>query len=403
MTLFYRLGISGRRRLITAALSLGAWLLLAAGASQAGTIKTVLVTPSSPKVKQVVTISVKGVGICGEMRISYGDGNPDKTLSGVDFANGKTLAETHHYDDPGPKTIKVWGTKKCSGNKNVTVNVQPGLTVQRGGQRPMGRKPGEIGVEKTPKPLMQLKPVITGAIASPTIVPAPGATMHFKGKHFGKKPGKIRMYGSFPGSPIELWNVNWKSDTQVNGRIGVSAGKICVKDVSFEIVTATNAKSDKYTQGWKEETRELASSDSAVKLLTCDKDANVNKCNGKTFWGDDCELGPPKVFTVSPSSSVIAISGYHSNCSLAVGDDSGVDTYAVDLSNGWYIDTTKFTSNTLGPGQEVSQYNTAAPHGKSSWVPSFKWMVTPGDGVNYDLWIKIRGPVGCKHYIGLGD
>lgn len=400
MTLFDRLGISGRRRLITAALSLGAWLLLAAGASQAGTIKTVLVTPSSPKVKQVVTISVKGVGVCKKMKLSYGDGSPNKAFSEVDFANGKTLVETHHYDDPGPKTVKLWGTKKCSGSFKATVNVQPNLTVQRGGQRPMGRKLGKVSVEKTPKPLMQLKPKIQDISSIPGPRARPGADLHITGIAFGDQEGSVYIHGNFNNSPRKVSTIKSWSDTEVIAQVpvnwGGAFGGVCGWTIQVEVRSAKNVASYKAGMIWAEQHRNLSWKDSAVSATKCGYDGNIDMCNGKR------ELQGCFITTFSHDGKAnpkLTIDGLHFNCAAAPEDDKGTDKYAIALPPGWVFETllvkNKKTSDKGDKDNWITGPSPAFPVGKTNWNPSFGWNVTPDDWIRYEYLVKAKAPETC--------
>jgi len=238
------------------------------------------------------------------------------------------------------------------------------------------------------------KPKITGAFVTPDFNPAPGATVYLNGTDFGDKPGKIRMYGTFPGSPLVLESVVWNSPTKVNGVIPMStSGKVCVKQVLFEVETANHLKSNWHEHFWKEDTVKLEKGNSVTKVLFCGKDGNKNVCNGSSHDGDACVLLPP-LAVYGPQASLW---GYHYNCSGALGNDEGTDRFEVDLKNGWYLLHSTVQKDKSSNSEVLNGPTPGFPSGESNWKPTFGWEATAGDYVQYFVSMTIRGPRGCSY------
>jgi len=79
---------------------------------------------SSLSIGHPTSFDVKGVGVCSQMQVNFGDGTPPQNLTNVDFNGTPTI--THTYTGwGGPKTIKAEGITNCVGTVSTQVNLLP--------------------------------------------------------------------------------------------------------------------------------------------------------------------------------------------------------------------------------------------------------------------------------------
>ncbi len=137
-----------------------------------------------------------------------------------------------------------------------------------------------------------------------------------------------------------------------------------------------------------------------VKVVHCSEDSNNYSCNDNREIGQCWWLfgGIDRASEAGGS----AIHGSHGNCAGAVGDDSGTDVYEIDLKGGWVLDNARFVSSVSEQGEawtipSTGQLPAGYLEGASYWRPEIKWLATPGDSLQYGLFIGIRGPECSSH------
>jgi hypothetical protein len=240
-----------------------------------------------------------------------------------------------------------------------------------------------------------LKPKITAALPIPFAGLQPGTHLFLKGYGFGTSKGRVLMHGNFPGSPVELVNVEWVSDIRVNGLLPSNLTDICVQDVFIQVERADQVASDLWPMLWHQESAQLNFSD--VFVSQCGDDGNENKCNTTEIDGEWCAgLANIPVAQILPSGK--AIYGYHRNCYYAVGPyDSDVDQYQIDLLNGWTFESAQVDKTLPTSNEVITGPTPPLPVGQSSWSPKFDWEVSPGDEVIYEVEITVTGPATCSH------
>ena len=89
-------------------------------------VTSLTATPSPAQVGQPVTFTVGGIGICGGLNLTFGDG------TGAGFANGGfsfPLTTTHVYSTPGTFTATATGIGSCTGSATTSVSVLIQVTV----------------------------------------------------------------------------------------------------------------------------------------------------------------------------------------------------------------------------------------------------------------------------------
>jgi hypothetical protein len=118
----------------------------------------------------------------------------------------------------------------------------------------------------------------------------PGSTLHVKGEHFGAKPGKILMTGSFPGK-VELTQLNWKSDTDVSGVVPMSLEGQANQTVQIQVQTSDNALSNIETTGFEGGLTYMCVKHSGI---ISGSDGSRKECAPFTCFVD--EMGVPRCF-----------------------------------------------------------------------------------------------------------
>lgn len=136
-------------------------------------------------------------------------------------------------------------------------------------------------------------------------------------------------------------------------------------------------------------------------MARCSNDANENRCNGVSDYCFCSNFGgvidnlPPGWSQGEPS-----ITGYHTNCAEAIGDDSGTDTCNITLKNGWAILVVAGTWHGSSDSEKVvlpSLQQREAWGGLASITIPVSWHVTPSDEVGYALKVYIIGTPGTTH------
>jgi hypothetical protein len=114
--------------------------------------------------------------------------------------------------------------------------------------KPLGTLSVPSGIKPT---ITKAGPQITSLLNVPLGALKPGSRVYVKGKGFGPRPGKILMSGNYPGSPIELAEVNWKSDTNVSGVVPMYMDGQVNQTVSIQIQISDNTRSNPMNTGFQ--------------------------------------------------------------------------------------------------------------------------------------------------------
>lgn len=250
----------------------------------------------------------------------------------------------------------------------------------------------EVSVATLP---FSLNPKITVALPIPFSGLKPGSQIYLKGYGFGTSPGRIFMHGSFPGSPVELVNVEWKSDTQLNGFLPSNLSNICVQEVFIQVETAAQITSNFELMAWHQESTLLNMSD--VTVLECGNDANQNKCNTVKVPGEACFGSVNLPFEQILPGPGIAVRGYHRRCYYTVGYATDIDKYEITLHNGWTFADSQIQKKLPTSNEVIHDPVPPVPVGQSFWAPNIEWVVSPADEITYDLEVTVTGPTTCSH------
>jgi hypothetical protein len=293
----------------------------------------------------------------------------------------------HTYTTVGSFTATA-STDNC-GTASLTVDTQ--FCRPTAGRAPERR----IRPQRRAQAIPQIEGVITFGIE-------PNAALLISGRLFGDSPGKVKILG-LNGSR-DLVVETWTSGA-IEGAAPADVVSICPTG-NIVVESAEGVTSRPWRAKVPLETKKLLAQDVAV--VSCGTDGNENRCNGVGEDGDLCVevLFPPWFVSLDREGRVLgdvgpAAVGLHSNCWGAVGDDSGTDTYRIDLKNGWVLDSAEFLSKVPdGEGSTNPPSGTLPPGfvaGASVWEPSISWSVTPNDAVLYNLYVTIRGPACASH------
>ena len=243
--------------------------------------------------------------------------------------------------------------------------------------------------------LSKAGPQIESLFTAPIGALRPLTKLYLKGKYFGTQPGKIILYSDTNGS-INLQNVEWKNEENVNGVVPASTEKWPHQTLMVKIKTADNRLSGPVKIGFGAREEAWLEMEDVI-VEKCGRDGNMNACNhvfGGSCTGEHCQIDTGE----ADEYRTFAIRGYHCNNWGTVGDDYGVDRYRIHLKNGWVIKSTDFRKNASswnevyleGPGPRI-------PVGKSDVSFEFAWEVSPDDSVCYGLRVKLEGPAGTYY------
>jgi len=228
----------------------------------AKTITSVNVQPSQVTINENTSISVQGTGPCN-FSLDFGDGSTVTVNNNFNQGNYQT---SHSWNSTGTKTVKAVGQGPCTGTAQDTVVVSDATTSAPGrklGQEPtIQLKPQQVPVlqKMETRPKYELKksdtpklavtpPKIESVFYVPLGALKPGTKLFLKGKAFGTQPGKILMSGNFPGGHIELVNIEWVSDSKVNGVVPLSVQGQANQSVEIRVLKAPLSLK-KFSNAW---------------------------------------------------------------------------------------------------------------------------------------------------------
>jgi len=240
------------------------------------------------------------------------------------------------------------------------------------------------------KGLSEVTPHITGHIGA---LQSDNGILIF-GENFGPCCGTVEL--SAMGYDMALEVEEWHDDV-ISGFVPARASTACLTgeiQVSNQKGKASNTLLLPVPLLYKS----LSWED--VKIVHCSEDSNNYRCNdyleiGQCWWlfgGID----------QASNTGGSAIYGSHGNCSGAVGDDSGTDVFEIDLKGGWVLDNARFVSTISEQGEawtrpRAGELPSGYLEGASFWRPEIEWLATPGDSLQYGLFIGIRGPECSSH------
>lgn len=383
-------------------------LALGDGASAAGKVTTLSVSPNPVSAGQATTLSIGHAGKKCGYRIDLGNGTGLGPYS-VGGA-GTTLPVT--YPSSGSFAIQVFGKKKGNHPKcqvlasPLTVAVQPGTPRRGGGALKKGLG---FAAEKELKPSDAMKKAVKGAKKEPVNLPpglrpkirsvwfkeaaaigtaapgaiAPGGRLHVSGERFGNQKGTLVIKGKgskfpqYPSGKISLEILKW-TDEKVEGRVPKGmTGPIEVVQVEVFLRRADHAISGNKNMrfGVPVQTRKLKGTDPEVRNIYC----------GSTSGSDSC----------TPTNSTKTFRASHRNGALAGGSKGG-DRWALHLDDGWvFSKLIKVEVKVTGDdGDFLKGPNPPFPVGQSSWVPTLVWEASSDDMVSYHYEVEIMRPKG---------
>jgi hypothetical protein len=127
-----------------------------------------------------------------------------------------------------------------------------------------------------------------------------------------------------------------------------------------------------------------------VNVVSCSNQGVTNACNNVVTAYTQSAFCP----TQTALLFVASFSSVHYGCWGGV-PDQGMDTYSVNLTNGWAIASFVFTPTYVGPNEVVS----VSPPGFSANSVSIYWYI-PEDGgvVGYSGLIGVKGPAGVPFH-----
>ena len=272
---------------------------------------------------------------------------------------------------------------------------------------------GKKKIKFPPGAFKGLVPIVTGIFTTPkALAVTPKGTLFINGKNFGTG---IRQFSSTEGGKVmlkfrlpmkhfvTLSVVKW-TNTNIVAKIPGNISGVKDHKVRLYVRRPKGLWDKHYTVPFyaTRETKYLAQSDPAVKVVQCSVEGDTNVCNGLDVSTGGCS--PFAVGPLPPVEQPATISAFHENCELIVDWDKGTDKYAITLKNGWVINKIQpgekgdgWNDQTLRTMEEIQQIFSAP--GKPSWNPHIRWQVSPGPGdLHYWYKIWIEGPKGVPHF-----
>lgn len=219
----------------------------------AKTITSVNVQPSQVTINQNTSISVQGTGKCN-FSLVFGDGSTVTVNNNFKKGNYQT---SHSWNSTGTKTVKAVGQGPCTGTaqdtvvvSDATTKMKPQYKLKQVPEQKMETRPKyELKKSVTPK-LVVMPPKIEAVFDVPLGALKPGTKLFLKGKAFGTQPGKILMYGNFPGGHIELVDIKWESDSKVNGVVPLYVQGEANQSVEIRVLAAPLPQNN-FSNAWK--------------------------------------------------------------------------------------------------------------------------------------------------------
>lgn len=386
------------------ALLLGALPTIAVGQSLDG----VEASPNPLCEGGTATVTVDGMGPCSLVRICYDwDAVNDVCNGGNDCAlnpdNIDCIVDpTFPLVVPGAKTYDTAGTytlaavsPDCGGPIFTDLEVVDDCLVAA----PTGDGslfprpgPGELqAVEDTELELREIRPKITGGPFGGVIQPGNEAPFIIVGERFPLpgENGRAFLVGSWGFAELDVWGDAWNANgTGVALLVPDSITGVPDQQAEIVIQTAEGWQSDPWPVDFvaAREVRTLSQND--VELLDCSTSSNADCCND-FYHADTIQWFCP----VDPQASYC---GSHMTPWGELWPDNGIDSFRIQLANGWEILTIDFDVD-MEPGESMARRISGDPAGESSWTEEIAWSTTPNDDVFYRADVRIIGPRGIPH------
>ena len=340
-------------------------------------VVSVSVTTPPVVVGETETITVVLTAPCSGVTIDFGDGQTQSYP-----ATPPKLDVFYAWTTTGAKTVKATGINNCTGQASTTVNVQSG-----------GNPLGDLcKVVDCGELADMFKPKITGILA----VNKPGGTGFIKGKNFGTSKESVvanlvRPNGS--AQPEQLEVANWTPTLiEINWPENISG--VMDQDTTVHVVTSNQVKTNAWPILFRAAVTSTEFPFDELTQIDCGTDSNSDICGTEIDEGDFDGIFDFNPFR-GPCSGTIC--GSHENVWAAIGDDKDNDVFGLpSLKNGWEYDGfEKLKWNTSGGS--LSGPTGLVSNSSAGQTLTVKWMVTPNDDVEYDVAVRIRGPVGVPH------
>jgi hypothetical protein len=188
--------------------------------------------------------------------------------------------------------------------------------------------------------------------------------------------------------------IDW-TDRLVSGTIPSDVLHVADQTGRLLVVTKAAKKSNDMTVGFRatRDVKKLPMSD--VQLVFCSPEADKDLCNGKVV------STTPVCFAPLGSDMKRTASGRHFTCHDWIGDDTGTDTYAAAVKNGWTFHSHTWREHTARDGVAgvCSQVHpTGLKFGGTGITVKVDWITRNYQGlVTYDLDLFITGFAGVPH------
>ena len=247
-------------------------------------------------------------------------------------------------------------------------------------------------------------PTVKAIFTVPTLgAVTPGGTLYIKGKNFGVKglKSKVFLHLRYPKKHKVSLSVKKWTNTKITAKIPGDISGVIDHKAKFQVLDAKGIGG----VAWRvpfyatREGRKLAQNDPAVKVKHCSTGADKNYCNGvNASTGGSCFQTSVPNFKKWGS-----IYARHVNCDHIIDWDDGTDRYAITLKNKWVFTKVMMNSKKSSSSEKIYLPNYSALRknlpGRSSWDRKIRWEVSPGpDQIEYVFEFWIEGPKGIPHY-----
>ncbi len=415
-------------------LAIIAALLAVPTVAWAGKLTGVEGTPSPVTTNAPVTITLEGSGKCKRVSIKI-DGVAVKSLDDVNFGNGENTSVTHTFTTVGGHVIKAKtrgkkkdGCKKATVTDTVTVEAplrKPGRGKPGRGERgriPPGRDRAPLvrgwGGATNPTPIegnsttvapitdalkkakiRNTKIEVKKLVGDPkvTIPPPllcinkPGGACILPGEWLGKEAGTATLIMA-NGQKHGIKVLEWYNDAvglEFPKLTGISDQKVFIQ------LQRKDGKATNLLPMLLSATRVFQTVPrSAVKLVSCGTQANKDDCIASTRHYENTLVGHDNYACNAGRDAVFL--GTHRTYAGEIGDDKGVDTYEIDLANGWRIEHIDFKTYVSEAGEATIHSPEPATANGGYWKPSIRWQTSPGDWGSYCVNVYMSGPKGTS-------
>ena len=359
-------------------------------ASAAHAQVTAIKAPETAYVGIEMSVTIQGgTAPCGAVFVDFGDpSNPNDAVTHPNQRRSGTLPfdVPNTYLNEGEFTITATGQSNCTGSATAVVKVVK--------FKPIKPRPEET-------PTIAPRPKITGYFG----LARPGGVAGIVGTALGSAGTVTATLKDFNGETL-LVTFAKHADADVTNILEWKPTLVGIRWPAVSGVRAQNATirvkvgnhtTNEWTVAFTPELDFKMLPLDDVKVVSCSMDGNHNVCN-KVHASSTCVPVPPISNELSPWPGDASVHGMHSNCPVAIGDDSGTDVYQITLKNDWTLETFDFDKDLTGDdGDYVKSPTPDFPRGAATWKVSIKWLASADDTVTYNGMIGISGPKGVPH------